>query len=450
MSYQDTLSYLSGIQMMGVKPGLETTGEILTHLPLDKPLSGLKIIQVAGTNGKGSTTHFLSSIFRTAGYKVGQFTSPHLTDVRERIVIDNQKVSEELFSQAIEAVRATAQTLKSKKKIERMPTYFEYTFLASIYSFSHRSVEIVILEVGLGGRWDATTAITPDVTVITTISRDHTRFLGNKLSDIAAEKAGIIKPAVPIVCGCGTRTTGYRVIRDIAKQKQAPFFPVFGSPNSLDMLKEQPPLRYLYQSHDKASSSVRQYTFEMQLNGQHQANNAATAIKAVEVFTKENARRFPITHQQIIAGIQAGFIPGRIETIASKPPVILDGGHNIQSIKALVKYLELNKKRNLTLLFGVLEDKNYSAMIRLLQPFIDKVVLTRPQSDRALSPEIIEQYIKRRNKTHSVLIQNNLKEAYRIACQYREEILITGSFYLVGAIRQILINSVNLKTSRRV
>jgi dihydrofolate synthase / folylpolyglutamate synthase len=449
MNYQDTLSYLSGIHMMGVKPELNTTRVILSHLTLGEPLARLRIIQVAGTNGKGSTTHFLSSIFRVSGYRVGQFTSPHLHDVRERIVIDNQWVSEELFSRAIHAVRETAQQLMSCSKIDRMPTYFEYTFLAAIYCFSLQSVEIVLLEVGLGGRWDATSAITPDVAVITTISRDHTRLLGTKLRDIAAEKAGIIKKSVPVVCGCAKRTVAFQVIRAVAEEHEAPFFPVLGSGNRLQIGNDQPPYECSYKAVDSTSSSFT-YSFDIRLNGVHQTYNAATAIKVIRVFAALFEGRFSISSSQVSEGIRSGFIPGRIETIEAEPPIILDGGHNIQSIIALTKYLEVSKKHNLTLLFGVLEDKNYARMIRILLPYVDRVVLTRPQSDRALSPRKMVNHFNRGDKKHNVLIRNNINEAYNTACRFRQEVLITGSFYLVGAIRQIIMNAVNLKTSRRV
>ncbi len=445
MNYQEALDYLQGVKMMGVKPELETSRHLLASLPLKKPLAAMQVIQVAGTNGKGSTSHFLASILQSAGYRTGLFTSPHLQDVRERVVIDNREAGEEEFAAAVSAVKETAQHLLAKGTIRRMPTYFEITFLTAVYCFSMQQVETVILEVGLGGRWDATTAITPDVAVITTIGRDHTELLGTKLRDIAAEKAGVIKPGVPVVCGCGIRTAAYRVIKTIALQNNAPFFPIIDGKNHLQVRDSQSPYRCVYTAADPTAPGTETYTFTVRLNGSHQALNAAAAIKTLRVLVARSGSAIRISPGAINRGIEAGRIPGRIEILETTPRVILDGSHNVESMTALTRFLAEQQKQRLTLVFGVLADKNYRQMIRLLQPYTGSVVLTRPVSDRALPPGKMIELFGSKNNGNTVLIENEPGNAYSAARLFSKEILVTGSFYLVGAMRQII-----MKTTRRV
>jgi dihydrofolate synthase/folylpolyglutamate synthase len=442
MIYKDAVDYLHSIEMMGIKPGLETTRTVLAHLSLKTELSAMRFIQVAGTNGKGSTSFFLASILHKAGYRVGLFTSPHIHEVRERVAVNGRDIKEEDFAAGVSAVKETAQQLYAMGKLENMPTYFETTFLTAIYCFSQHRTEIVILEVGLGGRWDATTAITPAITVITTIDRDHTTLLGTRLRDIAAEKAGIIKPGVPVVCGCGTRTEAYRVIKAAASRNNAPFFPVIDSRNRLEVQSSRPPYRCIYTVSDTIAPESSTYSFEVSLNGSHQTLNAAAAVKTLRVLSGSEIR---IDHSDIRSGLAVYSIPGRIEILDTFPRVILDGGHNVQSIIALTRFLAEQHTRGLTLVFGVMADKNYRQMIRLLLPYIGSTVLTQPQSDRALPAGKLAGLFKRNGKKSHVLIKPLPEEAYSAARQFNRDILITGSFYLVGAIRQIIIN-----TTRRV
>jgi len=426
------LTYLKDLEARGIHPGLDTTRQLLKHFPhfykdFDPDLSQTCVIQVAGTNGKGSTAYFLASILQTAGHKVGLFTSPHLHDIRERISIDKQWISPGDFSSGLWSIKGLAEDLLKRELIKHMPSFFEYIFLTAIHYFSREKVDFIILEVGLGGRWDATSAITPEVTAITTIARDHTMLLGKRLGQIAGEKAGIIKKGVPVVCGCKVGSIAHRVIKDTASRARAPFFNVIDAKNHLEILDN-----HSYQC--SYTTESEDYTFNVRLNGLHQTFNAAAAVKVIQVLSNNNKSIY-VSKTAICDGISDTFVPARIETLDTSPRVILDGSHNVQSTAALTHFLKEKQKNRLTLVFGVLADKNYQRMIALLLPYIHSVILTEPVSNRALPAQKMLKLFKDK----VVLVRKNPGEAYRSARQFKEDILITGSFYLVGAMRKIIL-----------
>ena len=426
------LIYLKEIEAGGIHPGLDNTRQILKHFShfyknfeIDLPQVG--VIQVAGTNGKGSTAYFLASILQTAGYKVGLFTSPHLHDIRERISINKQWISSEDFYTGLWSIKGLAEELLKRGHINHMPSFFEYIFLTAIHYFFREKVDFIILEVGLGGRWDATSAITPEVTAITTIARDHTMILGKRLEQIAGEKAGIIKKGVPVVCGCRVGSIAHRVIKNTAAQAQAPFFNVIDTKNHLGIRDN-----HTYQCN--YTTELGDYTFDVRLNGLHQPFNAAVAIKIIQVLNSNNKSVY-VSKTSICDGISDTFIPARIEALDTSPRVILDGSHNVQSTTALTHFLKEKQKNRLTLVFGVLADKNYQRMIALLLPYIHSVILTEPISNRALPAQKMLKLFKDK----VVLVRKKPGEAYRSARQFKNDILITGSFYLVGAMRKIIL-----------
>jgi dihydrofolate synthase/folylpolyglutamate synthase len=432
MDYQGVLTYLKDLESRGIHPGLENTRRLLKHFPhvygdFERDLPRICVIQVAGTNGKGSTAYFLASILQAAGYKVGLFTSPHLHDIRERISIDKQWISPGDFSTGFWSIKGLAEDLLKRGLISHPPSYFEYMFLTAIHYFSREKVDFIILEVGLGGRWDATSAITPGITAITTIARDHTAILGKRLGEIAGEKAGIIKKGVPVVCGCKVGSIAHQVIKNRATRAQAPFFNVIDSKNHLEIRDN-----HTYQC--SYSTESGDYTFDVRLNGIHQTFNAAAAVKVIQVLSNNNKSVY-VSKTSICDGISDTFVPARIETLDTSPRVILDGSHNVQSTAALAHFLKEKKKNRLTLIFGVLADKNYQGMIVLLLPYIHSAILTEPISNRALPAQKMLKLFKDK----VVLVRKNPGEAYRSARQFKGDILITGSFYLVGAMRKIIL-----------
>lgn len=430
MDYQKALEYLEHIEKLGIRLGLRNTGTIINHLPFhgEKVRKKIRIIQVAGTNGKGSTARFLAAILRAAGFRTGLFTSPHLHDVRERIIIDDEWISESRFADAVSGIEAIARSLVEKQQIEGMPTFFEHTFLAALAHFLEERVDIAILEVGLGGRLDATSAITPHVSVITGISHDHTHMLGPRIRDIAREKAGIIKPGIPVVCGCSVHSIANSVIKNRARELNAPFHNVFNRCNLLDTTERDNGYRCRYSTPSGA------WTYDVNVNGRHQTRNAAVAVKTAQVLDSQG---LSIPDTAVRDGISTVRVPGRIEVMDTAPPVILDGGHNLESTRALVDFLKEKKKQGLTLIYGVLRDKNFRPMVRLLLPYIHRVILSEPRSARALPAGKLLPLFTRQDSRH-IRIINGLPQALAAARRRRREILVTGSFYLAGEMRHII------------
>lgn len=423
MNYQEARKYLSIIQEKGAKLTLNNIQTIIDNLTFK--FQNINFIQVAGTNGKGSTAHFITSILSSAKYEVGIFTSPHLQDIRERIIVNNKWISKKDFAESLSFIKRIIENLLAKKIIKNIPTFFEHLFLISLYHFHKKKIDFAVLEVGLGGRLDATSTIKPEVAIITNISYDHTKTLGRRIKDIAREKAGIIKKETPVICGCSPNSVANKVIKEIAKQKNANYFNVLNSTNILEIAENKHAYKCSYVTESD------NYRFEVFLNGRHQVKNAITAVKAAEVLKRKG---FNISKNSIYNGIESISIPGRIEVINSSPKIILDSGHNVEGIKALKDYLKQKNINNLTLVFGVLRDKNYKKMISLLLPYIDRVVLTEPISKRALP--ISE--LKKCFSDKSVYPERDLSESLKIAKEFNKKILITGSIYLAGEMRNII------------
>ncbi len=423
MNFKEALTYLEQVHERGTKLALDNVQKIIDNLPLE--LGNINFIQVAGTNGKGSTSHYLTSILKESGYNTGMFTSPHLQDLRERITINKKWISTQDFADSLLRVKEISEELLSKDIIKETPTYFEHMLLTSLFYFCKEKVDFAIMEVGLGGRLDATTTLSPILSIITTISYDHTKTLGKSLALIAAEKGGIIKKDTPILCGCNTNTVANRTIRKIAESRSAPFFNAFDKNNRTSFTRESDHYNSLY------SSEEGEYRFKVFMNGDHQVRNAALSIKAMEILKDLG---IDISKSAMISGIEKNSVPGRIETFDFHHGVILDGGHNEESIKALSGYLREKGKKDLTLIFGVLRDKKYKKMIKYLQPFISNIIVTEPLSPRALPAEKLRKAFSEKK----ILIQKDLKFALKEALKFNKEILITGSLYLAGEMRTLV------------
>ncbi|MEN8221871.1 MAG: folylpolyglutamate synthase/dihydrofolate synthase family protein [Acidobacteriota bacterium] len=428
MNFKEALSYLEQVREKGTKLALDNIQKIIDNLPVS--LDNIHFIQVAGTNGKGSTSHYLTSILKESGYRTGMFTSPHLQDLRERITINKKWISEKDFAGSILKVKEVSEELLRKKIINETPTYFEHMLLTSLFYFHKNNVDFAVMEVGLGGRLDATSTLSPVITIITNISYDHTKTLGKSLASIAAEKAGIIKNGVPVICGCRTNTAANRTVKNIAKEKSAPFFNTFDKKNTVSFVQKND-----YYDSTYLSDSGK-YRFRVFMNGNHQVSNAATSIKTIEVL---NTRGFDIPSTAILSGIERNSVPGRIETFNIRDGIILDGGHNEESIKALSEYLNEKKKRDLTLIFGVLRDKKYRRMIKHLEPYVKNIIITEPVSPRALPAETLQKEFKEKK----TLIKKNLGSALEEAFRFKNEILITGSLYLAGEMRNLVTGGIN-------
>ncbi len=422
MDYSESLAYLGQIQEDGAKFSLENIQIVIDHFPFD--LRKIAFIQVGGTNGKGSTAHGIASVLEQGGHRVGLFTSPHLFDPRERIAINKEWIPQAAFAQCLSMVRELTSDLEQKKLIPAKPSFFEHMLLVALFYFQHEQVDCAVLEVGLGGRLDATTAIRPCLTVITNVNYDHMKILGSTLSEIAQEKAGIIKAAVPMVCACKPGTAGYRIIRQRCLDLGAPFEPVFSGQNRLmteDGSATRPSYRYI--------SAGTEYRFTPGMNGRHQSDNAATIIRAAEILNRLGISK--LDKEAIVSGIRKNQVPGRLEWFASKPPILIDGGHNKAGIKSLAAYLSDMGLKELTLVFGVLKDKQYRGMIREILPYARRVILTDPLSHRTKPAAQLSRYFA----PLPVTVQPDPEKALHLALAHSDPILITGSLYLIGFIR---------------
>ncbi|MCP4217162.1 MAG: hypothetical protein GY765_21120 [bacterium] len=435
MEYTDISKYLRELEQKGAHMDLRTVACFIAAFPPD--FGSTKIIQVAGTNGKGSTASFLTSILTEAGYKVGLFTSPHLRDYRESLSIDGQWIAPEHLAYHVTDIKRKAESLLEKKQLSGLPTYFETIFLVSLYYFLQFSVDVIILEAGMGGRSDATTSVTPHLSIITGVSHDHNRVLGKRIADIAAEKAGIIKQGVPVVCACSVYSVANRIIRKRAEACGAPFYNVPGKGNRLTVEGRGEYYHCFYATGEPAE----EFFYDVYLRGEHQPRNAAVAIKAIQLLERCG---ITVEKDAVAAGIAKTRMPARLEQLPTTPPVLLDVGHNVESITGLRNYLLEKGKKKFTLIFGVLRDKNYRKMASLLLPLVDRVILTKPLSHRALPPAELKSAFSKLPSTR-IFIRNRLNDALDTAKQWQKEIVITGSFYLVGEMRHMIINGEALK-----
>ncbi|KPJ66574.1 MAG: hypothetical protein AMJ45_03735 [Syntrophobacter sp. DG_60] len=411
--YLKALAFLDSLNDQKIKPGLE---RIKTALPRWKnPQGAFHSIHIGGTNGKGSIAAILANILKEAGYNVGIYTSPHLNCVRERIQINGTPISKSDFADLVNEIRK-----KNKKSL----TYFEFlTLLAFIY-FSYKEVEVAVIEVGMGGRWDATNLIFPKVTIISNVSLDHQTFLGNNLKSIALEKAGIIKPCIPLITA-SKQPSVISIFRDICAIHKAPFY----------LLGKDIGYRYKKGSFDYLGFKKEIPNLKLNLVGRHQVLNAAVALGALELISEN----FDIKEMHIERGLKTVFWPGRFEIIKRDPLIILDGAHNPTAAYALKKTLMSFRPSNPILVLGIMRDKDLDGIVRNIAPLANKVIVTAPDSNRAAQPGTLLNIVKKYNKNAMAIvpIPNAIVEAINLA-KSKDTILVTGSLYTVGEARAFL------------
>jgi dihydrofolate synthase/folylpolyglutamate synthase len=417
MHYPEAIEFLLQRQQNGMKLGLDTMNELMERL--GRPERRFPSVHIAGTNGKGSTAAMLESVLRCAGYRTGLYTSPHLVDVRERIRIDGEWISEKDMLACTVAVHRPVEDLQA--------TYFETITAMAFHFFADRRADAVVIEVGLGGRLDATNVVRPVLTVITEIGLEHTQLLGRTLKAVAGEKAGIMKPQVP--CVAGTRKTKIKAFFSRVALKTG--CPLIFAADSVRISK----LRMTSEgSRFYASAETSEYgDLFLGLIGAHQIDNARTVLSAVDQLRKAGWR---IADSAVRLGLEKAAWRGRIELLQNRPDVLVDSAHNPAGVKTLVKAVRsLFKYRRLILVFGVLQDKNVRSMLNQLAPLAGTVILTRPDSERARDPASMSSLLCLRDKT--VLVLADIAEAWCAALGAAEPddlIIVTGSMYLVGEI----------------
>lgn len=413
----------------GYKPGLLRIQAILDRL--GNPEKTLQIIHVAGTNGKGSTSAMISSIFRQAGYKVGLYTSPHLQDFRERFRLNGIPISQEELGEIIETLKPVIEEVTNIPELDQ-PSYFEVvTALAFLY-YAQKKVDILVLEVGLGGRLDATNVALPLVSVITTIGFDHMEYLGNTLGEIATEKAGIIKAGTPVVIGVRDQEAIDAIQRKAAEISA----PLYQPLNDSHWVKRGGTLRH--QIIDLALGGRQYDDLRIGLLGEHQIRNATVAIQVVELVQSQ----FPsIDEQAIRKGLSEVKWPGRLELARENPPVLLDGAHNIEGIEALAAFLEEVKSQydHLYLVMSIFKDKEFAPMVRRVAHLANSITFTQNHSLRASSAEALAQILD--GEEVEVHITPEFPTAIHEAiakANARDLVCITGSLYTIAEAREIL------------
>jgi dihydrofolate synthase/folylpolyglutamate synthase len=414
-------------QAAAAKFDLENIGVLAERL--GRPDRAYPSAHIAGTNGKGSTAAFLESILRQAGFRTGLNTSPHLERINERIRLDGQEISDSAFAQVFRRVHALVEELLATGKLRAHPTYFEWVTAMAFEYFAQARVDFAVFEAGLGGRLDATNILTPVVSMITPIDFDHENFLGHSLREIAGEKAGILKPGVPVIVA-GQQREAREVILARAHELGCPVIEPSvdyqGAPVAVDNGRVRARITEV--------ASGWQMEVAPTLPGKFQLHNAMNAMAAARVL---ESRGFRLSDQAIEEGIALAAWPGRLEKLQAQPDVYLDGAHNPAAARELLAFWEQNlDKRRIFLVFGALRDKAVDEMAGVLFPRAAEVILTEPRTSRAISASLLAR-ITDYHARHTLVI-SDAEQAFEYALSKagaEDAIFITGSLYLVGQLR---------------
>ncbi|MCC0709215.1 bifunctional folylpolyglutamate synthase/dihydrofolate synthase [Clostridioides sp. ES-S-0190-01] len=429
MKYEEALEYISQTNKFGIRLGLENIGKLLELL--GNPQETLNIIHVAGTNGKGSVCSFISNILRESGYKVGLYTSPYLETFTERIRVNGENIPQEDVARIIGLIKEKIEVMVSQGYA--YPTEFEVVTAMAFYYYSEQKLDFVALEVGLGGRYDATNIITKSlVSVITSISLDHTGILGDTIEKIAYEKAGIIKEN-GIVLVYDQTDEAKDVIKSVCKEKNAKYIEV----NFDDINIKKSNINS--QIYDCNIMGETYKNLEIMLIGEHQINNSILAMSVLK-YLKDIKKLDNISEESIRKGLITTKWPGRIEKIKESPIFIIDGAHNEDGAKSLAKALDKHfKDKKLTLLIGMLEDKDIDGVLDILMPKFSKVVTTTPNNPRAINSDILKEKILK--YVSDVTSKHEIEDAvnYTLETSNKDDIIISaGSLYMIGTVRTLV------------
>ena len=415
MDYKEALAYINALEFYGSKPGLSRVGELLEKL--GSPQKELKFIHIAGTNGKGSCAAMLASVFKAAGYRTGLYTSPYLYRFNERMQINGKQIEDEVLADIVTRLQPLADGMADH------PTVFEMITAAAMLWYRQEQCDIVVLEVGLGGRFDATNIIAaPECAVIMNIGLDHTAILGDTVEQIAFEKAGILKPGTAAVLFQQSESVT-RVVRERCEE--------------LGVALRVPDFSQIQSEFDSIfgqSFTYRGESYALPLLGAHQLKNAATALEAVEVLRERGWR---LEQNDVEHGLYAVHWPGRFELLSEEPLFVVDGGHNPQCAETvrdnLLRYFP-DKRR--ILLLGVLADKDYEGLTAILDEAADEYICVAPDSPRALPAKELADWLNRYNKP--VACCDSIRDGVSLALDRSDAdsvVCAVGSLYSVGEIR---------------
>jgi dihydrofolate synthase/folylpolyglutamate synthase len=417
MSYQKSIAYLYGLQKFGIKFGLDNISRLLSYL--NNPHHKQTFIHIAGTNGKGSTAAFLSSILSKAGYTTGLYTSPHLISFTERIRINGRPISKKDVARLTQFIKIKSAKIKNL-------TYFEFVTAMALLYFKEHRVDFSLLEVGMGGRLDATNVVRPLISIITNISNEHEFYLGNTLKKIAFEKAGIIKKNGVLITGA-TQPTVLSVFKKRCQLLKSTYYQLGRDFTCTPCSKKS----FNYHGLTYNLSNIH-----LGLRGDYQVNNAALALAAVDILRNKH---YSIEDKALYDGLRKVSWPGRLEVVNTAPLVILDGAHNPAAMKNLRTALFKNFEfKCLILVLGIMEDKEIKKMMRALVPSAHRVVLCKPHMDRAVSTQTLATTIKDLHVSYQQIddVKNAVRYAQSLA-QRSDLICVTGSLFTVGEARTL-------------
>lgn len=412
MNFNESVEYIHSLLAFGIKPGLERIGELLNLL--GNPQKSLKFVHLAGTNGKGSTSTHISNMLICDGYKTGLFTSPYVIDFCERIQIDGVNVDKELFAECVSEVREKIEELNKK---DIVITEFEAITASAFLCFKKAGCDFVVLEVGLGGRFDATNVIEKsEVTVITSISLDHTGILGDTIEKIAFEKCGIIKRNTTVITSLNQTQKALNVISKTAADKGVPL--IITNPKNTKIIED---------SLEGMTFKYNDEEYFVRICGAHQIENALNAI--------ETAKALGINQNAIKQGLEKTKMIARMELIGKNPMIIRDGGHNEGCAEALKNYLIHYDVKNIKMLIGLMADKDVEGYVSRVAPLCKEIVTTTPSNPRAMNGDELQKIAEKYCK--STVSVNNPKEGYKYIlsnAKADDTILVCGSFYMMSDI----------------
>lgn len=430
MTYEQAIDYLftrlpmfSRIGAAAYKKDLHNTWALCEYL--GNPQNKFKTIHIAGTNGKGSTSHMLAAILQTAGYKTGLYTSPHLKDFRERFRLNGEFIDKAFVANFVERIQPAIDQIE--------PSFFEITVALAFDYFAQQQVDIAVIETGLGGRLDSTNVITPEVSVITNIGWDHMNLLGNTLAEIAGEKAGIIKPGIPVVIG-ETSSETEAVFQAVASEKNAPLY----FADQLRFVNE-----WSYDHHQLVvqighqQDTVR-YTYHLDLPGFYQTKNCITVLETVHQLQQKG---FTILHEHITNALKQvkklTGLHGRWEVVHHNPAVVLDVGHNEDGFKQILAQIELSDYHQLHIVIGVVKDKDFDKVLNLL-PKEATYYYTRAQIPRALPEDELAAHAAAKGLNgHAYADVNSAVQAALQKAGKQDLVLVCGSVFVVGEVNLI-------------
>lgn len=431
MNYKESVEYLYslGNEILAMKLGLENIEKLLDALgrPHEKYLK----VQIAGTNGKGSTCAFLEAICLQAGIKVGMTTSPHLVSVTERVRLNGREITEAGFARQATLVRETSEKLVAAGELETVPTFFEQVTAIALSAFAEEGIELAILETGLGGRFDATTAARAEIVAITPVDYDHQRILGDTLTEIAAEKAAIIREDTRVITA-PQQPEAAQVI--LGKCREVGVEPVVISTDytvkKYNLENKQPIIAVNF-----STVSDIYHDIYLGLPGRHQIVNALVAVSLAETLREFD---FAIAKQDIWTGLEAAQHKGRLEFAGS---FLFDGAHNVSGARALREFLDEFINQPMTMIFGAMRDKNLAEIAEVLFPKAGKLILTKPDNSRAVEPgellKLLPENFDRAKCFQTSTVAEALVKAREVSGE-KDLICVTGSLYLVGEAQQIL------------